>query len=82
MRSCEYFAVHGKRKTKLLCVKNIRFFQGKRLVEQTDPLLHPSSSVSITFEEQKRGTKGEIITHRRTTDPLLCPVKIWYKIIQ
>jgi len=82
MRSCEYLSVRRKRKTKVLCVKNIKFFQGKRLMRHTDPLLHLASSVLITFEEQKRDTKGDTITHHRTSDPLLCPVKIWCKIIQ
>jgi hypothetical protein len=81
MRSCEYLAVNGKRKTKLLCIKNIRFFQGKCLVKHSDPLIHLSSSVSITFEEQKRGSKGDTITHHCTKDPILCPVKIWAKIV-
>ena len=82
MRSCEYVTVYGKRKTKLLSVKNIRFFIGKRLVNHSDKNLHLASSVSITFKEQKRGTKNDTITHHRTNDPLLCPVKIWSSIIK
>ncbi len=82
MRSCEYLAVSGRRKTKLLAVKNIRFFLGRRCLHNSDPNLHLASSVSITFEEQKRGTKNDTITHQRTNDNLLCPVKIWSKIIK
>jgi len=82
MRSCVYVTVYGKKTTKLLSVKNIRFFTGKRMVNHSDNNLHFSSSVSITFEEQKRGTKNDTITHHRTNDPLLCPVKIWSKIIK
>jgi len=82
MRSCEYLTVSGPRKTKLLSIKNIRFFMGKRQLTHSDKNLHLASSVSITFEEQKRGTKNDTITHHRTNDPLLCPVKIWSKIIQ
>jgi len=81
MRSYEYVQVQGKRKTKLLCIRNIRFFQGKRLVKHSDPFLHLASSVSITFEDQKRGSKGDTITHHRTSDPVLCPVKIWAKVV-
>jgi hypothetical protein len=81
MRSCEYLSVQGKRKTKLLCIRNIRFFQGKRLVKHSDPLLYLVSSVSITFEEHKCGSKGNTITHHRTKDPVLCPVKIWTKVV-
>jgi hypothetical protein len=82
MRSCEYLAVQGRRKTKLLAVKNIRFFLGRRCLDHSDQNLHLASSVSITFEEQKRGTKNDTITHQRTTDELLCPVRIWSKIIK
>jgi hypothetical protein len=82
MRSCEYLTVNGTRKTKLLSIKNIRFFLGKKRLKHSDKNLHLASSVSITFEEQKRGTKNDTITHHRTTDPLLCPVKIWSKIVK
>jgi hypothetical protein len=82
MHSCEYVAIYGNRKTKLLSVKNIHFFMGKRKVNHSDNNLHLSSSVSVTFEEQKRETKNDTITHHRTNDPLLCPVKIWSKVIK
>jgi hypothetical protein len=81
MRSCEYLSVSGQRKTKLLVVRNIRFFMGKRRVQHDDKNLHLSTSVSITFEEQKRGSKNDTITHHRTNDPILCPVKTWARII-
>jgi hypothetical protein len=82
MRSCEYLKVTGERKTKLICIKNIRFFQGKRNLPHSDKLLHLADSISITFEQQKRDTKNDIITHHKTGDNLLCPVKIWCKIIR
>jgi len=81
MRSCEYLTVSGKRKTKLLSLKNIHFFMGKKRLNHRDKILHLASSVSITFEAQKRDTKNDTITHHRTADPLLCPVKIWARII-
>jgi hypothetical protein len=37
--------------------------------------LHAATTVSLTFTTQKNGTKGEIITHGLSTDPLACPVK-------
>ena len=82
MRSCEYLTVQGRRKTKLLAVKNICFFLGRKCMDHSDANLHLASSVSITFEEQKRGTKNDTISHQRTNDELLCPVKIWCKIIK
>jgi hypothetical protein len=82
MRSCEYVQVSGSRKTKILSVKNIKFFKGKRLLEHRDPLLHLADCVSITFERQKKDIKNDIITQHKSDDVLLCPVKIWCKIIR
>jgi hypothetical protein len=82
MRSCEYVKVTGPRKTKLLTIKNLKFYKGRRMVQHQDPLLHLADCVSITFEQQKRDTKNDVITQHRSTDSLLCPVKIWSKIIR
>jgi len=57
MRSCEYLKVPGKWRTKLLSLKNIRFFKGRREINHSDEKLSKAGSVSITFELQKRGTK-------------------------
>jgi hypothetical protein len=82
MRSCEYVQVHGLRKTKLVTLQNIRFFKRKRVLIHSDNHLHKADCVSITFEFQKRDTKGDIITQHRSKDSLLCPVKIWAKIVK
>jgi hypothetical protein len=81
MRSCEYVKVNGPRKTKLLKLSNIRFFQGNSTVKHSDPNLHLAVCVTITFEHQKRDTKNDAITQHRSGDRLLCPVKIWAAII-
>jgi hypothetical protein len=81
-RSCEYVQVSGPRKMKLLAIKNINFYRGNRRLNHTDPLLHMSECVSITFELQKKETKNGTITQHRSTDTLLCPVKIWARIIR
>jgi hypothetical protein len=41
----------------------------------SDDDLHAATFVSLMFTTQKNGTKGEIITHGLSTDPLACPVK-------
>jgi len=82
MRSCKYLRVSGSRKTKLLMVQNFRFFSGKRLIPHSDPSIHLAETVSITFEFQKRDTKSDVITHYKTSDSLLCPIKIWSCIIK
>jgi hypothetical protein len=82
MHSCEYLKVSGQRKTKMLALRNIRFYKKNKLLQHNDPSLQKADTVSITFEEQKRDTKNDIITHHRTNDKILCPVKIWGKIVQ
>jgi hypothetical protein len=82
MRSCEYIKVSGPRKTKLLLVHNIKFYRGRRVLPHSDPLLHRADCVSITFDFQKRDSKGDVITQHRCSDPLLCPVKVWARIIR
>jgi hypothetical protein len=82
MRSCEYMKVTGSRKTKLLSLRNVRFFRGRRLLLHTDPFLHLAECVSITFELQKKDTKNDTITQYRSEDLLLCPVKIWTSIVR
>jgi hypothetical protein len=57
MRSCEYIKVSEKRKTKLLALRNLKFFKGKKLLKHNDKLLHLADTISITFEQQKRDTK-------------------------
>ncbi len=82
MRSCEYVTVSGYRKTKLLALRNICFFKGRKLLDHTDKLLHLADCVSITFELQKKETKNDIIAQHKSSDPSLCPVKIWAKIVR
>jgi len=82
MRSCEYVKVQGPRKTKLLTVRNIRFFTGNRLVQHLDPNLSSAECVSITFEFQKRVTRNDTITQQRSSDSTLCPVRTWAAITQ
>jgi hypothetical protein len=82
MQSCEYLSVTGTRRTKLLQVKNIRFFKSKREQDHCDKQLHKADTVSITFEFQKKDIKNDTITQHKSTDTLLCPVKIWSRIIK
>jgi hypothetical protein len=81
MRSCKYVQVSDPSKTKLLTIKNINFYHEKCQLHHSDALLHMADSILITFEQPKRETKNNIITQHRSTDTLLCPDKIWSKII-
>jgi hypothetical protein len=82
MRSCEYVSITGPRKTKRLALRDIRFFKGRRLLSHNDTLLHLADYVSITFELQKKDTKNDTITQHKSSDQVLCPDKIWAKIVQ
>lgn len=82
MRSCEYLTITGTRKTKRLCLRNIRFFRGGREIKHTDKTLPSSDYISITFEDQKNGDKNDTITMQCAYDLVLCPVRAWAKIVQ
>ena len=91
MRSCEYSTTNKQeeKKTKLLRLKNIRFFsrdQNGFMITKphSSPLktLSNAECVSITFEDQKNGEKNACITQhkaQRTKD--LCPVRAWAALV-
>jgi hypothetical protein len=82
MRSCEYLKVAGKRRTKIVTLKNVRFFKGRKELNHSKDKLDKADSVSITFELQKRDAKFDTVTHHRSKDKTICPVIIWAKIIK
>jgi hypothetical protein len=59
MRSC--IRVAGTRKTKLMQIKNIKFFRRHTSSPFNDPLLYIADCVSITFEHLKCNIKKDII---------------------
>ena len=81
MRSCEYTKTSGyKRKTKLLCVRNIKFYRRNRLLSHRDNI-GSADYIAITFESQKNASKNEtIIQHKNTKD--LCPITSWAYVIK
>jgi hypothetical protein len=55
MRWCEYSDVQGENRTKILCVRNFRFFnRNNRDISNQINLLNEAQTLSITFEFQKR----------------------------
>jgi hypothetical protein len=75
MRSCEYSEVSGEHRTKLLCLRNIRFFnKDLRLIPHSSPLIFQAENVSITFEWQKKDVRDDIITHQHSGDKYMYPV--------
>ena len=83
MRSCEYSKVQAQndRKTKLLCLRNFRFFANNKELDQKKDDIASASLISITFEDQKNREKNESINLHKTSDKTLCPVKSWAKTI-
>lgn len=80
MRSCEYTNVQSKepRKTKILCLRNIRFFYNDSEMSNPDNF-HQADFVSITFEFQKNLQKNKTISQHKTNTNF-CPVKFWASI--
>jgi len=82
-RSCEYLKVPRRemKRTKLLRLRNIRFFKDGRLISAPSDNLELADSVAVTFEMQKNDHKHETVIHGRTDDPVLCPVKQWAQLV-
>jgi len=75
MRSCEYLDVQGERRTKILCMRNIRFFDDKnRDITREYNKIHLAASVTLTFEFQKRDIRNDIISNDSTEGGKMCPV--------
>ena len=72
----------GDRKTKLLRVKNIRFFHDTKELSRNHPQLTSIATiVQLTFEFQKNREKFQSVTMHSLDDDF-CPVKIWATIVQ
>ena len=82
MRSCEYSGVNGERRTKLLRIRNIQFYRGRRRMHHNDRSLLSADSVAITFEFQKNDERDVTITQHCTHDATLCPVRAWAALVK
>ena len=82
-RSCEYSTVPKteERRTKLLCLGNIRFFADGHLILAPSEDLELANSVAITIEMQENDSKFDTVIHGRTDDTTLCPVLQWARLI-
>jgi len=87
MRSCEYSNVQGEHRTKMLCVRNIRFFDSNnRDISSNLQSLASAATVSITFEYQKKEARKDTISHQYSGDKLgrgeMCPVMAAVSLIK
>jgi hypothetical protein len=83
MRSCEYSKTTSPNEsttTKLLALRNIRFFKDSKLISHDHPNLASADIVSITFEAQKNKSKFQTISLHRSASSL-CPVSTWASIV-
>jgi hypothetical protein len=87
MRSCEYSEMQGERRTKILCMRNIRFYNERNqdITNKIDEL-EDAVSISLTFEFQKKDIRNETISHQKSGDKLvlghMCPVKEAVNIVR
>ena len=86
MRSCEYSkttANESSKRTKIIRIKNVRFFHHHRVLPHSSLLLAQADYVNITFEFQKNEERNESVGMYRVKKELyLCPVALAAKIVQ
>jgi hypothetical protein len=86
MRSCEYLTVNNRGKTKLLTIGNIVFRRANIRRSVISPLDKNFDRdvrfVTITFPDQKNGHKKESRTQSRTDHHIMCPPRLWGRIIR
>jgi hypothetical protein len=82
-RTCEYSKVPRREQkwTKLLCLRNIRFFKDGHLLLASLDNLELADSIAITFKMQKNNMKHETVIHGWTDDAKLCPVLQWARLV-
>ena len=83
MRSCEYLKGPGAKdkKTKLLCVRNFRFYLNNKELDHHSPELAKAETISITFEDQKNGDKFDTVNLQNSKDDILNPVIAWAETV-
>jgi hypothetical protein len=82
-RSCKLLTVpkREERRTKLLCLQNIRLSKDGHLIPVPSADLESADSIAITFKMQKNNSKFDTVIHGRTDDPVLCPVLQWAQLV-
>ena len=77
MRSCEITQTPRPGRTKPIRLGGVVFRDAahRELDQTSSTLADDAERVTITFEDQKNGTRMDKRTHQRTDDPVLCPVR-------
>jgi len=84
MRACEFCSTEQPGVTRPLRTDSIEFRRsGGSVINVGDPaLMKEAYTVTVTFANQKNGTKGEKRTLKRTSCNLLCPVRAWARVAE
>ena len=76
MRSCEFTLTPHPGRTKIIRLQGILFRTADNVeINHRNPALASAERVTLTFEDQKNGTKMDRRTHQCTGDPILCPIR-------
>lgn len=76
MRSCECTTTRTPGRTHIIKLRGVVFrATNNSIIAHTTGNLASAERVTLTFENQKNGTKNDRRTHQRTSDDLLCPVR-------
>ena len=87
MRSCEYSKAgrEEKKRTKILCLRNIRFFKDNKEIPHGPNMTIPLDScdyVYITYERQKNNSKNDSVgMYRSKTKAKYDSVTVWAAIV-
>lgn len=83
MRSCEATTTPTPGRTKIISLDGIVFRDSRnRVIPHSNPAIGAAERVSITFRNQKNGSKDDKRTHQRTNDSVMCPVLRLASIVQ
>jgi len=84
MRACEFCRTEVQGRTERLELQDLEFRDSHhRILPQTKRDLEERARlITIRFRNQKNGYKGEKRTMNMSGDNILCPVKVWARIVQ
>ena len=83
MRSCEVTTTPTPGRTRIIALGGVVFRNAaNEVVPHDHPRLAEAERVTVTFRNQKNGTKNDKRTHQRTLDPVMCPVRRLASVVQ
>ena len=84
MHSCKYLKVANpdQQRTKILRMRNVRFFQGVEQLDHDHRELEFVDCVALTCKQQKKGKKMDMVTFMTSQDVHLCLVRAAAAIVR